>query len=120
MIAFVRDMSDGYKKTSHLKEAIRRSWVPGSPDHRCPESSNGNTVLHVAARMGEAKVGTLCTDFHTSLPRGFIMFCYGTCEGLLRKARNGTMGRETVYVGVLVKKFGVWQSMGQTLMHSLE
>ena len=59
MIAFVRDMSDGFKKTSHLKEAIRRSWVPGSPDHRCPESSNGNTVLHVAARMGEAKVGTV-------------------------------------------------------------
>ena len=56
MIAFVRDMSDGYKKTSHLKEALRRSWVPGSPDYRCPESSNGNTVLHVAARMGEAKV----------------------------------------------------------------
>ena len=56
MIAFVRDMSDGYKKTSHLKEAIRRSWVPGAPDYRCPESSNGNTVLHVAARMGEAKV----------------------------------------------------------------
>ena len=59
MIAFVRDMSDGFKKTSHLKEAIRRSWVPGSPDHRCPESSNGNTVLHVAARMGEAKVGAV-------------------------------------------------------------
>ena len=57
MIAFVRDMSDGYKKTSHLKEAIRRSWVPGAPDHRCPESPNANTVLHVAARMGEAKVG---------------------------------------------------------------
>ena len=52
-----------YKKTSHLKEAIRRSWVPGSPDHRCPESSNGNTVLHVAARMGEAKVGAVVNRY---------------------------------------------------------
>ncbi len=54
MIAFVREVSDNCKRTKEIKEAISRSWVPGTPTYRCPDYK-GNTVLHVAARMGEAK-----------------------------------------------------------------
>jgi len=54
---FVRDLASSYKKTSYLKEALTHSWARENIDFRCV-GGRGNTLLHVATRMGETKLAT--------------------------------------------------------------
>ena len=59
--AFAKELTDSYRKTSHLREALMSSWYKMNLDYRCMGSTQANTLLHVAARMGEAKlVAALC------------------------------------------------------------
>ncbi len=62
MVAFVKELAGSYKKTQYLKEALTHSWAAGNLDYSCKvEEGNrskmtGNTILHVAAILGETKL----------------------------------------------------------------
>ncbi len=67
MESFVRDLAESYKKMSHLKEALTRSWARLNLSHQCSGSNaTGDTILHVAARLGEAKVVSAISHINAS------------------------------------------------------
>ena len=55
MNAFVAEIADSCKRSSHMKEALRSSWVARNPTYHVPDTL-GNTALHAAAALGEHKV----------------------------------------------------------------
>ncbi len=56
MAAFVTDLASNYKKTQHLREALTHSWAAGNLHYRCLGEGEGDTILHIAAKMGETKL----------------------------------------------------------------
>eukprot|EP00094_Tigriopus_californicus_P001992 TCALIF_01920-PA protein Name:"Similar to ANK2 Ankyrin-2 (Homo sapiens)" AED:0.42 eAED:0.42 QI:11/0.75/0.4/0.8/1/1/5/0/1087 len=67
----VLELGENFKRTVILKEALKTSWVWTRPN-QCFES--GNTILHIAAKLGEHKlVGALthlCVDVNGTNNRG--------------------------------------------------
>ncbi len=67
MESFVRDVAESYKKMSHLKEALTHSWARLNLSYRCSGSdATGDTILHVAARLGEAKLASAISHIDAS------------------------------------------------------
>eukprot|EP00095_Tigriopus_kingsejongensis_P004696 maker-scaffold276_size226481-snap-gene-0.17 protein:Tk04696 transcript:maker-scaffold276_size226481-snap-gene-0.17-mRNA-1 annotation:"hypothetical protein" len=54
----VKDLSESYRRSFMLKEALKTSWAWTMSD-RCFES--GNNILHVAAKLGEYKLAGILT-----------------------------------------------------------
>ncbi len=56
MVAFVKELANTYKKTQLLKEALRHSWALNDIHYVCPDDKSGDTILHIAAKLGETKL----------------------------------------------------------------
>ncbi len=52
----MKDLAGSYKKTHYLKEALSHSWAASNYDYRCEGGETGNSILHVAATLGENKL----------------------------------------------------------------
>ncbi len=63
---YAKEVAENFRKTSYIKEVLGGSWIRDAPNAQCQDQF-GNTLVHAAAKLGEAKLVSALAHYEADL-----------------------------------------------------